>query len=179
MILIAREETVPSSLTRRIIADSRLTTHQYRRPAANFSDITGKVTFLVSYHRRARTIEKIRKELLLSLFSIFILYHSFATSSTSTSLHGELSTSVSWEHRFVSFPSRFHAIVVSTDRYRREFVHFPFCSSYHSSPALLLEGKVAEFRIEWKTQGRPSKFESRSKNRIKPSSDGKLSSGNW
>lgn len=173
MILFHREEIASSSFAQWIIVDSRLTTHQYHRLAVNFSDIIGKVTFLVNHHRRAWTIEKIRRQLLPSFFSIFALYRTFAIFSTSMSLHGELSASVSWERRFVSFPSRFHAIaIVSTGRYRRDFLRLPF----HSTPFILLLGK--KFRIEWKTRGGEANSNRDWKIESSSSSNGKLSSGN-
>lgn len=155
MILIAREKTVPSSLARRIPLSRIFVWRRISivdRPRT-FPTSPGKLLFsLATIDERGRSRKSEKSFFFLSSPSSFFIIPSLPfASSTSTSVHGELSASVSWERRFVSFPSRFHAIVVSTNRYRREFALFAlliirrrFSSSRRRSTSSGSNGKLED-----------------------------------
>lgn len=97
-------------------------------------------------------------------------------------LHGELSASVSWERRLVSFPSRFHAIVgVCQPADTRGFFHI-YSRSVHYSPSPSPppppppppSGSTSFLHGDGQQPSYDRKVES-----IWSGSDGKLSPGNW
>lgn len=111
-------------ITRRIIILYRSSSDASVSTDTNFPGIIGKVTSLVSHHRRVQTAEErnfFPCSLLFFFFFFFFflprLFLPFVLLRVSSffpaivSLHGELNAAVSWERRLVSFPSRFHAIV--------------------------------------------------------------------